>query len=165
MKSDLEAEFIKACEDYSDDLFRFCYFKISDREMAKDFVQETYLRTWNYMIRGNKVHNIRALFYKILGNLIVDQYRKKKTVSLENLTEFGFEPGFSDLANLENKIDGEKAIKILSQLPENYKEVIFMRYVQDMSLREISEITGESENIIAVKVHRGLKKIKKIFES
>ncbi len=163
MKASTEDQFIKACEEHSDALFRYCSFKISDREIAKDLVQETFMKTWSYLSKGQEIENIRAFFYKTLGNLIVDQYRKKKTVSLDKLSETGFDPSFDDKENLENKIDGQKAIGLLSQIPEAYREAIFMRYVEDMTLKEISEITGEHENTIAVKVHRGLKKVKKIF--
>ncbi len=76
--------------------------------MAKDLVQETYMKTWNSMVKGEDIHNIRAFFYKILGNLVVDHYRKKKTLSLDRLSEVGFEPSFSDLENLENRYEFER---------------------------------------------------------
>jgi RNA polymerase sigma-70 factor (ECF subfamily) len=165
MKQSMEQQFTKACEDYSDALFRYCFLKVSDREIAKDLVQETFMKTWSYLVKGEKVQNIRAFFYKILGNLVVDHYRKKKTVSLDLLSEEGFDPVFESSENLENKIDGEKAIKILRHIPKAYQEVIFMRYVEDMTLGEIAKITKETENGVAVKIHRGLKKIKKIYEN
>jgi RNA polymerase sigma-70 factor (ECF subfamily) len=163
MKTNVEEEFTRACEEHSNALFRYCCFKISDREIAKDLVQETYMKAWIYITKGEEVRNIRAFFYKILSNLIIDQYKKKKTLSLDALSKDGFEPAFNEKDDLENRLDGAIALKMLNQIPEMYREVIFMRYVQDMSLQEISQITKEPENTIAVKVHRGLKKVAEIF--
>lgn len=164
MKANIEKEFIEACEIHSDALFRFCYFKVSDREVAKDLIQDTFMKTWGYMARGEKIDNIRALFYKILGNLIIDYYRKKKAVSLDTLAEKGFDPSFDEKEVLENKFDGENALILLNQIPDMYKDLIMMRYIQDLSLAEIASITNEPQNTIAVKIHRGLKKVKEIFQ-
>jgi RNA polymerase sigma-70 factor (ECF subfamily) len=166
MEPDTEKEFIQACETHSDALFRYCYFKISDREIAKDLVQETFLKTWNYLVKGEKIDNIRAFFYKILGNLIIDDYRKKKAVSLDELASTThFDPGFDEEEMLENKLDAEFTLKLLDEIPEMYKDVIIMRYVEDLSLTEISGITKESENTVAVKIHRGLKKLKELWKA
>jgi RNA polymerase sigma-70 factor, ECF subfamily len=158
-----EKQFILACEEHLDALFRYCHFKIGDKEVAKDLVQETYARVWNYLVNDGEIDNIRAFFYRTLSNLIVDEYRKNKPVSLDKLSESGFDPGFNDVEAQEDKLDAEGALEALKLIPEMYREVIFMKYVQDLSLREIAEITGETENTVAVKIHRGLKKIKEIF--
>lgn len=165
MKTDIGELFTKECEQNSDALLRYCSFKISNRDTAKDLVQETFLRTWNCLVRGDEISNMRAFFYKILGNLIIDEYRKKKSVSLDQMSEGGFEPVFNGSENdIENRLDGEMALKVLNDVAGPYKEIIFMRYIEDMSLKEIAEITGESRNAVAVKVHRGLKKMNDILK-
>ncbi len=165
MKPDIENKFTKACREYSNALFRYCTFKISDKETAKDLIQETFMKAWIYLTKGKAIKNIRALFYKILSNLIIDHYKKKKTISLDALTEKnGLEdPAFDEKEHLEDKLDGEIALEALNQIPDKYKDVVFMRYVEDLSLPEIAEITKEPENTIAVKIHRGLKKVKFLF--
>ena len=166
MRADIEKEFIEACEVHSDALFRYCFFKISDREIAKDLVQETFMKTWNYLAKGEKIGNIRAFFYKILSNLIIDEYRKKKAVSLDNLQEkIGFDLGFNEEETLEDKIDAEKALLSLNQIGESYRDIIVMRYIQELSIKEIAEIINESENTVSVKIHRGLKKVREIFKN
>ncbi|HEV7424103.1 MAG TPA: RNA polymerase sigma factor [Candidatus Paceibacterota bacterium] len=167
IKEQVEKSFTKACEEHLDALWRYCYFKISDRELAKDLVQETYLRTWNYLSKGEEIQNIRAFFYKTLSNLIIDEYRDKgsvkKSVSLDTMAETGFDPGFDDVEATEDRLDAEQAMKLMQKIPEPDRELIFMRYIQDMSIKEIAEFLKESENNVAVKIHRGLKKVKKIF--
>lgn len=160
----MEGDFTTACNEHMNALFRYCYFKISDREMAKDLVQETYMRTWNCLVKGQKIQNIRAFFYRILNNLIIDEYRSKgsmkKSVSLDKLAETGFDPSFDDTEKMENKIDGEKAVKLLQKIPETYRKIISMRYLRDMTLEEMSEELNESKNSITVKAYRGMKKLK-----
>lgn len=163
MKWSMEEQFVKSCEECADALFRYSFFKVSDRELAKDLVQETYLRTWNYLSRGQAVENLRAFFYRTLSNLIIDEYRKNKPLSLDKLFDDGFDLKTEELERLENQLDGEKAIAMLGRIGKMYQDVIFLKYVEDLSNGEIAKALGESENAVAVKIHRGLKKIKEIF--
>jgi len=160
----IQEKFTEACNECADALLRYALFKVSDREVAKDLIQETYLRTWNYIAEGHEVENFRAFFYRTLGNLIIDHYRKHKTFSLDQLFEKGYDVPTEVKESLENRLDGEQAFALLEKIGKMYKDVIFLKYVEDLSLKEIAHITGESENAVAVKIHRGIKKMKKIFE-
>jgi RNA polymerase sigma factor (sigma-70 family) len=103
---------------------------------------------------------MKAFLYHILNHLIVDQYRKHKTTSLDVLVEKGFEPAVADAGRFLNVLDGRAAILLIQRLPFTYQKVMQMRYVQNLSLREMSDITGQSRNTLAVQVHRGLAKLK-----
>ncbi|MFM7088840.1 MAG: RNA polymerase sigma factor [Candidatus Paceibacterota bacterium] len=158
-----EENFIRACEVHADPLFRYSLFKVSDRDLAKDLVQETFLRAWNHVAEGKEIDNFKAFFYRVLGNMIIDEYRKKKTISLESMTEDGFDIRVDEEGKIADQIDGAIALRVLGKIPEKYREVMFMKYVQDFSNKEIAELLDESENSISVKIHRGIKKIKEIF--
>lgn len=154
----------KAYFEHSDALFRFCMFKLNDREQAKDLLQETFTRAWQFISQKGKVDNFKAFLYKVMSNLVIDEYRKRKPVdSLETLHEGGFDPPFDDSDRWMDTIDGTQAVELLKQLPKPYCEAVFMRYVQELSLNEIATITGERENTIAVHIHRGLEKLKALF--
>ena len=161
---DIKQVFIKAYDEHADALFRYCFFKIHDREKAKDILQETFTKTWGYIILGNEVANMKAFLYKTLNNLVIDDYRKKKTLSLDALEEDGFEARFEEVGSLEDKIDGKKALSFLRQLPEPYREAVFMRFVNGLELSEIAMATGDSLNTVAVHIHRGLKKLKELYD-
>jgi RNA polymerase sigma-70 factor (ECF subfamily) len=90
----------------------------------------------------------------------VDEYRKRKTTSLDALLEKGFEPSASYSGIPFNALDEKSTLLLIQRLPEKYQKVMRMRYLQDMSLKEMSLITGQSKNTIAVQVHRGLEKLK-----
>ncbi|MFA5870856.1 MAG: sigma-70 family RNA polymerase sigma factor [Candidatus Paceibacterota bacterium] len=106
---------------------------------------------------------MKSFLYHILNNLIVDEYRKHKTVSLDvMLTKIGVEP-VSPATNLSDKLDGKVILLLVNNLPEPYKKIIHMRYVRDLSLTEMSLITGQTKNTMAVQIHRGLTKLKKLY--
>jgi RNA polymerase sigma-70 factor, ECF subfamily len=165
MKKNADKTFADACEGHFDALFRYAYFKTSSRETAQDLVQETYFKAWNYLQKGEDIKNPKAFFYRILNNLIVDEYRRKKETSLDVMRENGFDIGEVIQDRLEDRLDGEKAIKLLQKIPEKYREVIMMRYVEELTLKEMAEILNQTENAIAVKVHRGLRKIERLFNN
>ena len=155
-----ESEFMKAYDAYADALFRHCYFRIYDRERAKDLVQDSFMKAWEYAAGGKKIDNLRAFLYKILHNLIVDEFRKKKTISLDELQEMGIEPKADLKEKIENFAEVKNLIFLFQKLEPAYREAATMRYVDDLTPREISEITGETENVISVRLNRAANKLR-----
>ncbi|MDO8742170.1 MAG: RNA polymerase sigma factor [bacterium] len=152
-----------AYHDNEKGLKKYAFFKLHDRDRSEDLVQDTFLKTWRYLIRGGKIDLAKAFLYHILNNLIVDEYRKRKTISLDGLLEKGFAPRANGPESSSDMGDSRTALLLLEQLPERYKKVLHLRYVQGLSLKEISLITGQSKNVIAVQVHRGLAKIRHLY--
>ena len=135
-----------------------------DHATGQDLVQDTFLKTWKYLARGGKIEVMKAFLYHILNHLIVDQYRRHKASSLDELVENGFEPTAGDSTKLLfDTLDGKGATLLIKHLPSPYQEVLHMRYVQDLSLQEMSRITGKTRNAMAVQVHRGLAKLKLLY--
>jgi RNA polymerase sigma factor (sigma-70 family) len=60
--------------------------------------------------------------------------------------------------------DGKAVVLLIPLLPEKYESVILMRYLQGLSLKEIALLTKQSENTVAVQAHRGVAKLKKIYD-
>jgi len=116
-------------------------------------------------VKGGKIDTMKAFLYHVLNNLIVDEYRKRKNASLDALVEKGFEPKSRDSGRIFNILDGKAAMLLIQQLPESYRKVMRMKYVQDLSLEEMSLITGQSKNTIAVQLHRGLEKLKALHKN
>ena len=149
-----------AHNDYGKMLSAYAFFKVSSPDLCKDLVQQTFMKAWVYLIRGGKVERMKVFLYKILDNLIIDEYRKKKTVSLDYLMETGYEPKPVDSKSLLNNLDAKIAIKQIESLPSIYREVVHMRYVENLTLQEISLVTGKSKNTLAVRLNRGIKKLR-----
>jgi len=155
--------FNSAHKDYSKALNAHAFFKVHDHKIGEDLVQDTFMKTWVYLVKGGKIDVMKAFLYHVLNNLIIDQYRKHKTASLDVLLENGFEPGVSHSESLINILDGKAAILLIQNLPIAYRKIMHMRYVQNLSLQEMSLITGQSKNTVAVQVHRGLEKLKLLY--
>ena len=165
-----EDRFLAAFEEYSDALFRHASLRISDRERAIDIVHDTYTKVWMYVRQGHDIEQFRPFLYKVLNNLIIDEYRKKRESSLDALFEVdGVDEGtFEDLSEntveqLAATIDGKKAFKELERLPDEYREVIILRFIDELGPKEISELIEESENVISVRLHRGLSMLRKLM--
>jgi RNA polymerase sigma-70 factor (ECF subfamily) len=158
-----QAKLAVAHHEFAAKLNAHAYFKTNSHETGEDMVQTTFMKTWKYLVRGGRIDTMKAFLYHILNNLIVDEYRKHKTTSLDTLVESGFEPGDDYSPSLFNFLDGKLAIALISQLPEMYRKIIRMRYIQDLSLTEMALLTGQTRNTMAVQVHRGLKKLKALY--
>lgn len=158
-------QFVKAYDELADAIFRHCWFRIGDREKAKDLMQDTLTKSWQYIAEGATVNNLKAFLYRVANNLIIDEYRKKKELSLDNLMAEGFEPGFDEIKTTEQGIDARLALNVINQLDEKYRGAILMRYVDELSPKEIADITGENENNVSVRIHRGIKQLQELLNS
>jgi len=163
-KTEREEVLNVAHHDYERGLTVRANFKLNNRETSTDLVQDTFVKTWKYLVKGGKIDVMKAFLYHILNNLIVDEYRKRKTMSLDGLLEKGYEPHADDASeSLFNFLDRRRAILLIESLPEKYKKVMRLRFKQVLSLKEISLITGQTKNTIAVQLHRGLEKLKELY--
>ena len=167
-----EMEFIKSYDAYADAIFRHCYFRLYDREEAKDAVQETFLRAWKYS-KDNRIDNVRALLYKIARNIVADKWRKKKTLSLDLLLEQGFEPSDGEHKKIMLNAEEKNFIKLLNNLDDNEREIVIMRYVDGLGPDEIAKIMSEragrigeafSANVVSVRLNRAINKIQKLIQ-
>lgn len=155
-------QFMKTYENFSDSIFRHCYFRISNRERAKELMQETFLKTWDYIKKGNKIKNIKSFLYKTANNLVVDEFRKKKELLMDEKYEktLAIESGKE---KIHAKVDVENVINILNSLGVKYQKVVLMRYIDELSIKEIAVILGKTENNISVRLTRAIKQLRKTF--
>ncbi|MEK7641321.1 MAG: RNA polymerase sigma factor [Patescibacteria group bacterium] len=163
MAKPLKDLFIQAYDDHSDAIFRHCYFRVFERERAKELTQEVFIKTWEYLRNGQEVKNLRAFLYRVANNLVIDESRKKKTNSLDAMQELGFDPKDDTHNRLLNFVEGGEMIRLLNHLEPKHREAISMRYLDDMDIQEIAAALGETENNVSVRLHRGLEKIRKIY--
>lgn len=163
MNTDFEQHFLKVYKENADAIFRFCYLRLSDREIARDVTQDTFMKVWQHAHKGEKIDNLRAFMFTTARNLIIDNYRKKKSSSLDSMMEEGFDVGVEISESVVDAFDGERAMALLATIPEKYRDAIYLQYVEGLSVKEIAEITGETENNISVRIHRGLQKLRSIL--
>lgn len=166
IRPDHEAQdlFAQAYEEYADAIFRHCYFHTFRREDAKEIMQETFMKTWEYIASGKEVEQVRPFLYRTATNLIINASKKKKEASLDAMQEEGFDPGAEDEKHGRDVIQEERVLKTLSQLEEPYRQAVMLRYIEDLSPAEIADILGETPNVVSVRIHRGLKQLKSLLQ-
>lgn len=152
-----------AHDTYEKGMRAHAFFKVSDRSLSEDLVQDAFLKTWSYLLREGKIDVMKTFLYHVLNNLVVDEYRKHKTFSLDSMLEKGFEPSADPSARLIAMLDGKRALLLIHRLPKRYQSVMRMRYVQDLSLADMVLVTGQTKNALAVQLHRGLAKLKVLY--
>ena len=166
-----ERAYLEAYEKYSDVLFRHAMFRISNRERALDLTQDAFLKTWDYMQGGGEIREFKSFLYRIVNNLIIDEYRKKKSSSLDEILENdtgAMEERLSEgsVREVEEDIDERVAVEkihaTIPQLPDTYREVITLRYVDGFTPKEIAAMIGISENVVSVRIHRGTHKLREL---
>lgn len=155
--------FLSLYEKHSDELFRYSFFKTGSREQSLEIVQEVFLKVWVSLQNGTIMDNPKAFLYAATRNAITDWYRRKKPISLDDLHEIGFDAPMEEEARNTDRLEAERILEKAAKLEDKYREVIVLRFVNDLSVTEIAELLGEKENNISVRLHRALEKLRKIY--
>jgi RNA polymerase sigma-70 factor, ECF subfamily len=161
-------EFAEVYSAEADAVFRFCLLRTSDRELALDFTQDTFMRFWNTLSSNKKINNHRTFLFTIARNIVIDWYRKKKSISLDAILE-GVGADKSNLSavareNVEIEAEAEHLIRKIALLDEPYQNAVYLRCVEELKPREIAEIIGESANVVSVRISRGLGQLRALLQ-
>ena len=166
MEAHILRTFEKIYEDESDAIVRFCLVRVSDREQALDIAQETFFRLWNSLVQGKEILNHRAFLFTVAHHLVIDWYRKKKTLSLEDKVgedgESEYDPSDgSTVEVLELGAEGRYLLSKINELSPMHRHVVYLRFIEGLSPQEIGQILGISANTASVRVNRGLQELRK----
>jgi RNA polymerase sigma-70 factor (ECF subfamily) len=169
MKEDIKITFEKIYRKESDAIFRFCLIRVSDREQAMDITEEAFLRLWQNLLIGKEIVNIKAFLFTVTRNLIIDWYRKKKSIPFKDMKDntineedLGYDPSDEMTTNiLETGAEGRYLIEKINELNKTYRQPVYLRFVEDLSPREIGKILDISENAVSVRINRGLLELRK----
>lgn len=141
---------------YRPPILRYLSHKLPSVQDTEDALAELFLETWQYLTSGVIVGNLRALLYKIARNHVTAYYRDREKrgggdIELNEATAtVTMDEEVPDVFSLE-------AVKLwVKTLSGDYHDVVFMRYFEELSIREISEIIGKTENNTRVILHRAL---------
>lgn len=153
--------FISIYKEYGDKIFRHALFKLSDREKAKDVVQDTFVRLWEYLVVEKEIQNVKALLYRMATNLIIDSYRRKKTISLDALIDDGFDSTDNSLSQKQafDAAEHKIVIEAIELLDQELRDLLTLRYIDNLTVQEIGVMLGERENTISVRIHRAVKQL------
>ena len=152
----------KNYNEFLDQIFRFIYFRTNNKEIAEDLTQDCFLSVIKYIKENHIIDNLRAFLYKIAKNKLIDYYRQKNRVFYTNETiEEKYEPISND--NILEKQDIKIIIQKLQLLNEEDRDILVMRYLEDLEIKDIAKIIGKSRTTTRVKIFRALRKAKKLI--
>ena len=148
MSADIQEEY--------DKIYRYCYFKVGNSTLAEDLAQETFLKYFaqnSYIEHGKKL----AYLYTIARNLCLDAFRKKQP---EELTDV-----IPDAENSFERLELNIAIRqALKTLPEQERELLLFRYVNELSVGEIAVVTGISRFAVYRRTNSALASLKALLK-
>lgn len=159
---------------YKDKIFHLAYRMLNNRHEAEDIVQETFLRVYKSLDRYDENQKFSTWIYRIGTNLCIDRLRKRKpSYSLDaDMNDQEGMDGYSMIPSDDRTPESEMLLsetqRIIHQaietLPAKYKTIMILRYIQDMSLQEISDVLNLPVTTIKTRVHRGREYLRKKLE-
>lgn len=147
---------------YYDDIFRYCLWHTATRSMAEDATQETFLKLIRYCDRYVAKGHFRAFLYRIAINTCIDLGRAKAGTAMplpEDLEMIADRN--QDFDTLQDTLSLHQMV---TTLPEAQQQLVLLRYLHDLSLREIAEITDLPLRTVQSRLRAALKKLRKNYE-
>lgn len=149
---------------YFNKIYRYCRIQLSSEEAAQDTAQETFFKAWKAISTFSNYDgsSIQAYLFRIARNTIIDLSRKKPELSLDNALEVETNDNFED--ELNKKEDIEMVQQALLKLEEDDRQIVVLRFFEEMPHEQIAQVTGLNTGTIRVKLHRVLNKLKEIID-
>ena len=153
----------KIYDRYFQDIYAYIYFRTSHQETAEDIAAETFFKVWEYIKKGKLVKNVRAFLYETARNLTADHHRKRKVVSLNEVSETFPSKAQSPYETTIERDRRERLYKALKEAKEEHQEAVTLRYIHELSYKEIGVVLGKRSGAVRILVFRGLKELKRIL--
>ncbi len=146
-------EFVELIDKYSDMIYRICFSSLASKQDAEDALQDTYVRYLTYNPEFTNEEHKKAWLIRVAINICKNKNRfvfKHKQICLEDLIGCGFEVNY----------DESSVIESVTNLPGKYRFVIYLFYVEEYKVNEISEILNISTSAVKKRLQRGRELLK-----
>ena len=147
-------------ERYAANIYRFFCAQMPDKIEAEDLTADVFLRAWGALSRyRERGHPFSALLFKIARNALIDYRRKmlKEGSQSQELIETIPDRNSKVSEDVIRSQAHQNLWQLLGEMSENYRSVLILRFINSLSIREISRILGRSEGSVRVLQHRALK--------
>lgn len=153
-------------DQHQTEIFRYLWARVGERSVAEDLTGEVFMR----MLTGLPGYRpsaapFRAWLYQIARNLLIDYYRKtskRKMISLQQVETVG--DGAPDMVTmLDQRLTMERVHRALTRLDDAQREVVTLRFLGGLSLQEVAQTLGKTENAVKALQHRGLATLRHVL--
>jgi len=157
---------------YRDRIYRFIFFKVKGADDAADIANDVFLKVWKFISASSrspegrqnegKITNLQAFLYSTARNTISDYFRGQGiTVKIDDFENSDIVPDTHNAqTTLDIKLDSNRLLEHLKLLKDEYREVLVMRYLDEMEYGEIAEALGKNEGNVRVLLHRATQALK-----
>ncbi len=157
--------FDRLIEQYQYRLFRYLFSLTGSRETAEDLFQETWVRVLERGHQYDGKSRFEAWLFAIARHLAIDFLRKKAPQSLDDLVNSGeaeieARPAPSPVDLLSSREAGERVEAALGHLPAAYREVLVLRFQEDLALEEIAAVVAAPLSTVKSRLYRGLDELR-----
>ena len=146
------------------EIYRFVYYKVLHKEIAEDLTEDIFFKVWQNLNKYKKTQfKFSSWLYRVAHNTVID-YVRKENIFIEEI-----DPNLSDektctKKNTENYFNHKILTKVLQSLPENQKEAVILKYINDLTNKEIAEVLKKSETAVRILLSRALKKMQELIK-
>lgn len=150
---------------YVTPIYRFIYFKVSSAEQAEDLTSETFLKAWRYLTEKRDIQSLQATLYTIARSVVIDYYRasaqERGNASLDDVPESFLDDEKSArlLQEIDTSFDTTRVLETLRGLKDEYREIVVMKYFDELSTGEIAKILGKTASNVRTTLHRATKSL------
>lgn len=151
---------------YQPMIYRFIAVKVSRREEAEDITHQVFMSAWqsvkSYEHRG---HPFSSWLYRIARNQVVDFYRSRRNdVPLDTMDPEYFVAAASVDFTVPLKLEMEAVRRAMSEMKPEYQDVIVLRFIEDLSLKETADALDKTEGAVKLMQHRAMNELKKLLK-
>lgn len=150
---------------YIDQIYRFIFFRINNKEDAEDLTEMVFLKTYD-LVKQNKtkIHDLKPWLFQVARNLVIDYYRTRKDEeNIENIVNASDSQPLPEEAVISRE-NQALVRKMLAMLEPHLQEILICRFMDKLSYAETAQITGVSEKYLRVLQYRALKKLSSLLE-
>ena len=163
-------KYIKFYNENKDKIFSYFYYNLNQNtELSEDLTSETFLKGFEKFDTYNEEYQFSTWIFTIARNLLIDFFRKKKIeITIDETTEITYSEFTQYEQDFAKKIDTDEKMKqiyqVMDQLKVDQRDIIIMKFLSELSTKEISNITGQQETNIRKIISRWLKKLESLLQ-
>jgi len=158
-----QRKFTKIYDKYVESIYRFVFIKVSSSQIAEDITSEVFLKSWEkFKQKQDSIENPRAYLYRVARNRVIDFYRERGQTTIISIEQENIVlKSDEDLEKKqETEMNLEKIQKALTKLNPDYQDVIILRHIDGLPIKDIAKILDKSNGATRVMIHRAMEQLR-----
>lgn len=150
--------------EYSDHVFHFVYYKVRNKALAEDITQDTFIKAYKNINTLHTISKAKSWLFSIARNLVIDHVRRESLLKIISIPiNIIKSPTESPESEHDKKERNKELFCALYKLKPIYRDIIYLRFIEELSIKETAEVLNIKESKVRVDQHRGIKELKLIL--